>query len=232
MKRLKKKIAKMAVVSLFSVSVLSLTACGDNSSNASEDNSSNATGENQNNSTDNTNKNNNTEEANVIYGEIKEINGNTITLALGTSNMPSGGPGGRGNASGGAIGDRQPNDMPLEDGNTSGGAIREKPNGTPPANDKVSGGAINDGGNPPSDKQGRGNFSMLTLTGEETTITVEDESLLTRGGMGGNDNQTVALSDLAVGNVLKITYTSEAKDTIQSIEVMGGQPNNQKVQEE
>jgi predicted small secreted protein len=86
----------------------------------------------------------------------------------------------------------------------------------------------------PSDMPSGQRPSMLTLTGETTTITVTDESVITtpqfgRNETGGqNGRQEVQPSDMQTGlaaiqegSVLKVVYASDSK-TIQSITVMNG----------
>ncbi len=86
----------------------------------------------------------------------------------------------------------------------------------------------------PSDMPSGQRPSMLTLTGETTTITVTDESVITtpqfgRNETGGqNGRQEVQPSDMQTGlaaiqegSVLKVVYASDNK-TIQSITVMNG----------
>lgn len=181
MRKLKQRMIGIVTASAFSVSVLALTACG-----GGKDSEVNATDSPANQQTENQ-QTNNQQEANVIYGEITGINESDIMLALGTSNMPNGGPGGRGNASGGAIDEKK-----RPEGNT-----------------------------PPDNQKGE-DFSMITLTGEEKTITVNNESLLKRMNMGDKEGESVSLSDLKVGDILKITYDSESQETIQSIELISG----------
>ncbi len=97
-----------------------------------------------------------------VYGKVTAVDGSKVTLSLGALNQGAGG--GPGNASG------QKNNPPAKNGSASESA---------------------NSGTAPSRQQGgrQGNFEMLTLTGETKTITISDESILTRQSMrrnGGN----------------------------------------------
>lgn len=58
--------------------------------------------------------------------------------------------------------------------------------------------------------------------GGKKTITITDEGVLKRMGMGNKKAESVSLSNLKECDILKIVYKLEAKDLIQSVEVMGG----------
>lgn len=94
-----------------------------------------------------------------VYGKVTAVDGSKVTLSLGTLNQGAGG--GPGNVSG------QKNNPPAKNGSASESA--------------------NSGTAPSRQREGRqGNFEMLTLTGETKTITISDESILTRQSMRGN----------------------------------------------
>ncbi|WP_444658063.1 hypothetical protein ACRQV7_10330 [Caproiciproducens sp. R2] len=103
----------------------------------------------------------------TVYGKVTAVDGSKITLALGTLNPGEGG-GRQGSGKGGASGSEQKGDLPSKDDTASGGDNSEGKNQKQPG----SGGA--------------GGFEMLTLTGETKTITISDESILTRQSVRGN----------------------------------------------
>ncbi|MBE6830620.1 MAG: hypothetical protein E7519_10455 [Ruminococcaceae bacterium] len=105
----------------------------------------------------------------TMYGKVTAVDGSKITLALGTLNRGEGG--GRqesGKGQGGASGSEQKGNPPSKDDTASGGNNSEGKNQKQP------------------DSGGEGGFEMLTLTGETKTITISDESILTRQSMRGN----------------------------------------------
>ena len=137
---------------------------------------------------------------NGTFGQVTQIDGNTITLALASM----GGPGGQmpqGNPPDGNGQTQQ--DNPPSDG--SGQA----PQGNPP-----DGNGQNPQGNPPSDGQGSGFGGSLTLTGETISFTVSDATQITlRGGSGAQDTQGT-LSDIQVGSVITVVLDGETAATI------------------
>ncbi|MFZ5973912.1 MAG: proline-rich domain-containing protein [Bacillota bacterium] len=136
-------------------------------------------------------------EANTIYGTVTAIDGSKITLAVGTLNtsMPQGTP---------PAGGQGPQGTPP---------AGQAPQGTPPADGQAPQGSPSaDGG------QGR-KGGMLTLTGEEKTITVTDESVIT---VQDTSSSKTGLAAISAGSTLKIVYDSANSDKITSIVVMGG----------
>jgi hypothetical protein len=140
------------------------------------------------------------EDKDAIYGNVTAIDGNNITLELGTVNqgaLPDGQDGappsgaGQGNGQDGGQPSGMPSDMP------SG----EQPSGMP--SDMPSGGE---------------RPSMLSLTGETKTITVSDESVI---ATTGSDSQKTGLAAIQVGSTVKVVYAQDG-ETIQSITVMNG----------
>lgn len=153
-------------------------------------------------------------EQNAVYGEVTAINGNVITLTVGTLNQQTR-PSGERQQGQGSKGQDQQNANPSGQPDANASA---RPSGSRP--------------------------SMLTMTGETKTITVTDESVITKpsfnrpSGQNGNgqqasqqnsqqasqqpqfSNEKGSLSDIQVGATLRIVYASD-NTTIQSIMVMG-----------
>ncbi|MBQ9208549.1 MAG: hypothetical protein IJ149_03065 [Oscillospiraceae bacterium] len=155
----------------------------------------------------------------VKYGKVTAINGNKITLALGTllqggmngtpPEMPAGGQQGT------------PPEMP------SGGQQGTPPEmpaggqqGTPP--EKPSG---DQQGTPPQkpDGDGKGAGNGFTESGKSVTLTLSSNKLLTKNG------KSAEISDIKVGDILKLTYNSGGK--ISGIEILStegmGKPGGQ-----
>lgn len=97
-----------------------------------------------------------------------------------------------------------------------------QPGGTPPS------------GQPSEQSSGQpdGAPDLLTLTGETITITISDTSILSKQSMQAPNNQTsttttdttnstATLSDIAVGSILQITYTTSI-DNLVSVQILGG----------
>ncbi len=78
-----------------------------------------------------------------------------------------------------------------------------------------------DGTHPPDMSQG--GFSMLTLTGEEKTITVTDENIIT-ASKDKTDSTETGLDSIQVGDTLMVKYkqNKDGSETLLSIEKMGG----------
>ncbi len=147
----------------------------------------------------------------IKYGRVTAINGNKITLALGTFSqggmngtppeMPTGGQQGT------------PPEMPADGqqgtppGMPSGGQ-----QGTPP--EKPSG---DQQGTPPEkpDGDGKGAGNGFTESGKSVILTLSSSKLLTKNG------SSAEVSDIAVGDILKLTYNSGGK--ISGIEILSTQ---------
>jgi len=151
------------------------------------------------------------EDANTVYGTVTAVDGQTVTLALGTPDQDfaqGGRPVGTGSGPRGTFpaGGQGPEGTFFSDGQPT--------DGTPPANASPGTGQRPEGTRPAG---GFGGMS-LTPTGEESTITVADESVITvRGG------DASGLDAIQVGSILIIVYDADGK-TITSIQVMGGLP--------
>ncbi len=152
----------------------------------------------------------------TIYGQVTAIDGNKITLALGTMDQPSGTMPQGGN---------QPRGTRPQGGN--------QPNGTWPQ------GGQPDSSNPQGNNQRGGFFNQLTLTGITKTITIADTSILTKINRAGFGNQGPArnsgsgtgygskptgtisaaddaatLADIAIGCILKVVYVASSEKLI------------------
>lgn len=145
------------------------------------------------------------EDANTVYGTVTAVDGQTVTLALGTPEEQDFAQGGR----------------PVGTGNGPPGTFPaggQGPEGTPPANASPGTGQRPEGAPPAGGQNGGFGGMSLTPTGEERTITVADESVITaRGG------DASGLDAIQVGSILMIVYDADGK-TITSIQVMGGLP--------
>ena len=160
---------------------------------------------------------------NAVYGKVTAVDGSTITLAVGTLNTEDS----KGERTGGVSGSSGTGEGP-DKGQPRGG------NGSRPE-DAASG--INNASHP---NAGDGFGSMLTLTGETKTITISDESILSKQQMKGGrgpkgtssgeskesqtaSEQTVSasLSDIQEGTTLRVTYQSDGK-TLASVDILGG----------
>ena len=155
----------------------------------------------------------------VKYGKVTAINGNKITLALGTLSqggmngtppeMPAGGQQGT------------PPEMPA---GGQQGTPPEMPaggqQGTPP--EMPAGGQQ---GTPPEkpDGDGKGAGNGFTESGKSVILTLSSSKLLTKNG------SSAEVSDIAVGDILKLTYNSGGK--ISGIEILStegmGKPGGQ-----
>jgi len=156
----------------------------------------------------------------TIYGKVTAVDGDKITLALGTMEN---------DRSAGQSGGRPSGDMPSGD----------IPSGAKPSGDMPSVGAARSGGMP----AGGGGFGELTLTGESKAIEITDTGILKKFDRGEMDNpdksataspdtsfsqggapsmnaSSASLSDIEMGSILKVTYqTSDQK--LLSVTIMG-----------
>ncbi len=139
----------------------------------------------------------------TLLGQVTAISGNNVTLAIGTQNQPD--------ASGGT-----PPAAPSE-------SDADKPEAPPQDSSSVPSGDTSEsssGGSaqPPSGGPG-GGHGGLTLTGEEKTVTIADGADITIESMGSSS--TGALSDIAVGDILSVTLSSDTVTAV-TIRRMGG----------
>lgn len=220
----------LAVACLIGTSACSSAQAGTSSSASSEESSTQAAEAVSHTGTD---------DQNTIYGKVTAVDGDKITLAVGTLN-------GKGRMGGG----QSMGGNGTESGSASGGSgNRQGPGGGQPGGgngSKPEGSASGAGNASMPDRQG-GSDDLLTLTGETKTITISDESILSKQQMGGRrgpqgassgDVQesssvsqetesaaTASLSEIQEGTILKVTYQSDG-ETLSSVVILGGNANN------
>lgn len=191
-------------------------------------------------------------EENVIWGEVKSITDDEITIAVGVK-KEMGQPGGDGQSQ------EAPEKPDGEDGSSNAGETPEKPEGDSENSDGKRGDSQNEapqdrevpqdnGQGAPDEGNGGKAPSMLDLTGEERTIAITENTVITKqqgsaqpgqpGENGQNqeapekpdgDSQSsgeeLSLSDIQEGDVVSITLDEDgnaATLTVQSMD-MGGQ---------
>jgi hypothetical protein len=151
-------------------------------------------------------------------GQVTKIDGNTITIALASMDMPGGGNGQASpDANGQASQGNPPSDAngQVPQGNAPSDNNGQAPQGNPPSD--------NNGqapqGNPPTDNNGQapqGNVQTpsLTLTGETLSFTVNDSTQITL--RGGRDQQDTAgsLSNIQVDSVVTVVVTDGVATSI------------------
>ena len=162
-------------------------------------------------------------EENTLLGQVTAVNEDSFTIALGTRKEMQA-PGGEGgeqqtppDSEGG--GQQTPPEKPDSDKEqASDGEGAEQQ--TPPDGE-------NGGQQTPPDGEGGGQPSMLDLTGEEQTISVTSDTVITRESMQAPDDssETVTLSDLQEGDIVAVELNDDgtaASVTIQSMNMGGG----------
>ena len=164
-------------------------------------------------------------EENTLLGQVTAVNEDSFTIALGTRKEMQA-PGGEG-------GEQQtPPEKPDSDkeqaSDGEGAEQQTSPddeNGgqqTPPEKPDSDKEQASDGEGAeqqtPPDGEGGGQPSMLDLTGEEQTISVTSDTVITRESMQAPDDssETVTLSDLQEGDIVAVSVT------IQSMNMGGG----------
>lgn len=148
-------------------------------------------------------------EENVIWGEVKSVSDTEITIAVGTKKEMS--------QPGGDSQNQVPEKPESEDGNSDAGEAPEKSEGGSENNDGQSGDSQNeapqDGGvlqdngqGAPAEENGGKAPSMLDLTGEEQTITITENTVITKQqggvqpGQPGGDGQSQETPEKPDGN--------------------------------
>ena len=162
-------------------------------------------------------------EENTLLGQVTAVNEDSFTIALGTRKEMQA-PGGEGgeqqtppDSEGG--GQQTPPEKPDSDKEqASDGEGAEQQ--TPPDGE-------NGGQQTPPDGEGGGQPSLLDLTGEEQTISVTSDTVITRESMQAPDDssETVTLSDLQEGDIVAVELNDDgtaASVTIQSMNMGGG----------
>ena len=173
-------------------------------------------------------------EENTLLGQVTAVNEDSFTIALGTRKEMQA-PGGEG-------GEQQtPPEKPDSDkeqaSDGEGAEQQTSPddeNGgqqTPPEKPDSDKEQASDGEGAeqqtPPDGEGGGQPSMLDLTGEEQTISVTSDTVITRESMQAPDDssETVTLSDLQEGDIVAVELNDDgtaASVTIQSMNMGGG----------
>lgn len=208
----KHKLKKIAIVCLVGLQIATFTACG-KSSDTSGTNviTTEVSDQSETTANDTTDEIANQEGANTVYGEVTAVDGENVTIAVGTLNESPKRP------DGGATMDSQSQERP--DGEIPAeGQSQERPDGEVPTDGKGPG--TTDGEAP---QMQNGGFSMLTLTGEEQTISITDESIIK--SEKAEDTET-GLAAITVGATIILTYEEDAdgNQTLSAVEIMGNMP--------
>jgi outer membrane murein-binding lipoprotein Lpp len=145
----------------------------------------------------------------TVLGEVSAISEDSLTLAEGTeqtmdeSQIPS---------------DEESGGTPP-DGTTESGS-------TPDSGEMPSGDMPDESGDKPSgDMQGGGEMpSMLDLTGEEITVSIDENTVITQGS--SEESTEASISDISEGTVVSVTYDKSSMTatsiTIKSMGFSGG----------
>ena len=173
-------------------------------------------------------------EGNTLLGQVTAVNEDSFTIALGTRKemQAPGGEGGEQQTPPDSEGGGQQTPPDSEGGEQQ--TPPEKPDSdkeqasdgegaeqqTPPDGE-------NGGQQTPPDGEGGGQPSLLDLTGEEQTISVTSDTVITRESMQAPDDssETVTLSDLQEGDIVAVELNDDgtaASVTIQSMNMGGG----------
>ena len=173
-------------------------------------------------------------EENTLLGQVTAVNEDSFTIALGTRKEMQA-PGGEG-------GEQQtPPEKPDSDkeqaSDSEGGEQQAPPEKPDSDEEQASDGegaeqqtppdGENGGQQTPPDGEGGGQPSLLDLTGEEQTISVTSDTVITRESMQAPDDssETVTLSDLQEGDIVAVELNDDgtaASVTIQSMNMGGG----------
>ena len=151
-------------------------------------------------------------EENTLLGQVTAVNEDSFTIALGTRKEMQA-PGGEGG------GQQTPPEKPDSD--------KEQASDGEGAEQQTSPDGENGGQQTPPDGEGGGQPSLLDLTGEEQTISVTSDTVITRESMQAPDDssETVTLSDLQEGDIVAVELNDDgtaASVTIQSMNMGGG----------
>ena len=142
------------------------------------------------------------ETAKEAYGQVTAVDGDEITISLGTVQEPEmdGAPD---MENGGTPPSGAPSGEMPEAG--SGGGQGEMPSGEPPQGSGAPD-SPGEGGMPPEMPRG-GGMGGFTADGTTIKITLSDDVAVTR--QNGEQTQEASLSDLAVNDILKMTGSGE-----------------------
>ena len=199
-------------------------------------------------------------EENTVLGQVTAVNDDSITIAIGTQKeMQAPGGDGQGQAPDGNGDQQTPPEKPDDSNGDSSDQQTppEKPEGSSEEgfseNDTVSADSGNGkapeapASNDAPDENGQGQPSMLDLTGEEQTITVTSDTVITRQtmqGPGGNgqgqapdgngapdgqapngnadSSEPLSLSDLKEGDVVSVVLNDDGTAASITVQSMGG----------
>lgn len=199
-------------------------------------------------------------EENTVLGQVTAVNDDSITIAIGTQKeMQAPGGDGQGQAPDGNGDQQTPPEKPDDSNGDSSDQQTppEKPEGSSEEgfseNDTVSADSGNGkapeapASNGAPDENGQGQPSMLDLTGEEQTITVTSDTVITRQtmqGPGGNgqgqapdgngapdgqapngsadSSETLSLSDLKEGDIISVVLNDDGTAASITVQSMGG----------
>lgn len=214
------KLKKLALACVLGVQLVTVTACGGKStSSGSQATVNQETADQGTNTTDNASSDASSKNTNVIYGQVTAVNGSDVTISVGTLNQnagPQGGPGGGSQDEKGG----QPQGGP-QSGDTNGpgkSGSQDQQGGPGGGNSQDKPSAPGDGNSQDQQSGDKSNRpSMLTLTGEEKTITISDESVI---ASNSSDSSSSGLSAITVGSTIAVTYADDGT-TITKVEVMG-----------
>lgn len=199
-------------------------------------------------------------EENTVLGQVTAVNDDSITIAIGTQKeMQAPGGDGQGQAPDGNGDQQTPPEKPDDSNGDSSDQQTppEKPEGSSEESSSENDTVSADSGNgkapeaPDSngapDENGQGQPSMLDLTGEEQTITVTSDTVITRqtmqdpgsngqgqapDGNGAPDGQapngsadsseTLSLSDLKEGDIVSVVLNDDGTAASITVQSMGG----------
>ena len=199
-------------------------------------------------------------EENTVLGQVTAVNDDSITIAIGTQKeMQAPGGDGQGQAPDGNGNQQTPPEKPDDSNGDSSDQQTppEKPEGSSEEgfseNDTVSADSGNGkapeapASNEAPDENGQGQPSMLDLTGEEQTITVTSDTVITRqtmqdpgsngqgqapDGNGAPDGQApngsadssepLSLSDLKEGDIVSVVLNDDGTAASITVQSMGG----------
>ncbi len=199
-------------------------------------------------------------EENTVLGQVTAVNDDSITIAIGTQKeMQAPGGDGQGQAPDGNGDQQTPPEKPDDSNGDSSDQQTppEKPEGSSEEgfseNDTVSADSGNGkapeapASNGAPDENGQGQPSMLDLTGEEQTITVTSDTVITRQtmqGPGGNgqgqapdgngapdgqapngsadSSEPLSLSDLKEGDIISVVLNDDGTAASITVQSMGG----------
>lgn len=146
-------------------------------------------------------------EERTIYGRIKSVDGKKITIELAEKNEDGGAPNTPTDAKPG--GDFDGPDGQKPDGEPDG-SDGQKPDGNPPSDmEKPDGKSDGPDGQKPGGRPQGGGMGMpgLSLTGEEETVTYDDDTEIKVNDIGRTSDGSA--EDIAAGAIVTVTMTGD-----------------------